>query len=154
MKHAEFIQYLSVIDDLNSKQRKQLSAVLQDKSKNHAVIKTLEVRINNDGHCPHCKHHEFQKWGKAHEMQRYRCKSCLKTFNSVTGTPLARLRKKEKWLSYSESMIDGHSIRKAAKICEVDKTTSFRWRHRFLHTLKDKKDNNLNGIIEADETFF
>jgi len=31
MKHAEFIQYLSEIEDLNSKQRKQLSAVLQGK---------------------------------------------------------------------------------------------------------------------------
>jgi len=35
---------------------------LQVKNKYHAVIKTLEARINNGGHCPHCKHHEFQKW--------------------------------------------------------------------------------------------
>jgi len=45
MKHAEFIQYLSEIEDLNSKQRKQLSAVLQGKNKNPAVIKTLEASI-------------------------------------------------------------------------------------------------------------
>jgi hypothetical protein len=37
---------------------------LQVKNKYHAVIKTLEARINNGGHCPHCKHHEFQKWEK------------------------------------------------------------------------------------------
>ena len=45
MKHAEFIQYLSEIEDLNSKQRKQLSAVLQGITKNPTVIKTLETSI-------------------------------------------------------------------------------------------------------------
>ena len=86
-------------------------------------------------------------------MQRHRCKSCLKTFNAVTGTPLARLRKKEKWLEYSRAMIDGLSVRKAARKCGIDTTTSFRWRHRFLHGLRDKKDSSLKGIVEADETF-
>ena len=87
-------------------------------------------------------------------MQRHRCKRCLKTFNAVTGTPLARLRKKEKWLEYSRAMIDGLSVRKAARKCGIDTTTSFRWRHRFLHGLRDKKDRSLKGIVEADETFF
>ena len=83
-----------------------------------------------------------------------RCKSCLKTFNAATGTPLARLRKKEKWLEYSKAMVDGLSVRKAARKCGIDNTTSFRWRHRFLHGLRDKKDSSLKGIVEADETFF
>ena len=67
---------------------------------------------------------------------------------------MARLRKKEKWLEYSRAMIDGLSLRKAARKCGIDTTTSFRWRHRFLHGLRDKKDRSLKGIVEADETFF
>ncbi len=51
-------------------------------------------------------------------------------------------------------MIDGLSLRKAARKCGIDTTTSFRWRHRFLHGLRDKKDRSLKGIVEADETFF
>ena len=147
-------QYLYRLDDLNSKQKEKLSDVLLRKVEGNAVIKTLEKRVSDDGHCPHCKDDQFQKWGKAHGMQRYRCKNCMRTFNSLTATPLTRLRKKDKWLDYSEAMIDGLSIRKAAIKCGVDKTTSFRWRHRFLHKLKDRKDNSLNGIVEADETFF
>ena len=96
----------------------------------------------------------FKGWGISNGMQRYRCKSCLKTFNAATGTPLARLRKKEKWLEYSKAMVDGLSVRKAARKCGIDNTTSFRWRHRFLHGLRDKKDSSLKGIVEADETFF
>lgn len=154
MEHADFIQYISLLDKLDSKQKKKLSDVLLIKVEGNAVIKTLEKRVSVDGYCPHCKDNHFQKWGKAHGMQRYRCKNCMRTFNSLTATPLARLRKKDKWLDYSEAMIDGLSIRKAAIKCGVDKTTSFRWRHRFLHKLKDRKDNSLNGIVEADETFF
>ena len=154
MKHTYFIRYINRVDELTSKQKIKLSDLLQSKDKDNVIIKTLEKRFSDVGHCPHCKHHKFQRWGKAHEMQRYRCNNCMKTFNSVTGTPLARLRKKDKWLCYSKAMIDGLSVRKAAEMCGVNKTTSFRWRHRFLHKLKDKKDKSLNGIVEADETFF
>ncbi|HIB42512.1 MAG TPA: IS1595 family transposase [Nitrospina sp.] len=118
------------------------------------VAETLENRISGNGLCPHCEHDQFQRWGKANGMQRYRSKNCLRTFNAVTGTPLARLRKKEKGREYAEAMIEGLSIRQAAKKCEVHRTTSFRWRHRFLRTLKDRKDLSLKGIVEADETFF
>ena len=51
-------------------------------------------------------------------------------------------------------MIDGLSLRKAARKCGIDTTTSFRWHHRFLHGLRDNKDRSLKGIVEADETFF
>ena len=89
-------------------------------------------------------------------MQRYRCKSCLKTFNAATGTPLARLRKKEKWLEYSKAMVDGLSVRKAARKCGIDNTmvAVSGGVTVDLHGLKDKKDSSLKGIVEADETFF
>ena len=154
MDHTEFKQYLSHLEELSPAQKRKLSDVLRVKDEGEAVAETLEKRMSGDGHCPHCKHNQFQRWGISHGMQRYRCKSCLKTFNAATGTPLARLRKKEKWLEYSKAMVDGLSVRKAARKCGIDTTTSFRWRHRFLRGLRDKKDSSLKGIVEADETFF
>ena len=50
-------------------------------------------------------------------MQRYKCRECKKTFNSLTGTPLANLQKKGHWLDYSYCLTQGYTIRKAAKIC-------------------------------------
>jgi hypothetical protein len=35
----------------------------------------------------------------------------------------------------------------------VHKNTSFRWRHRFLHTAKHDRSVPLTGITEADETY-
>jgi transposase-like protein len=47
-------------------------------------------------------------------LQRYRCCACGRTFNDLTGTPLARLRLKSKWLAYSHVLLDSISVRKAA----------------------------------------
>ncbi|RLA19806.1 MAG: IS1595 family transposase, partial [Gammaproteobacteria bacterium] len=82
------------------------------------------------------------------------CRDCGKCFNALTGTPLARLRRKECWLDYSQALIEGLTIRDAAARCGVAKTTSFRWRHRFLTDLAELKATSLTGIVEADETYF
>jgi len=50
-------------------------------------------------------------------------------------------------------MIDGVSTSKAAKRCDVDYKTAFRWRHRFLDSLSGDKPRALSGIVEGDETF-
>src|SRR5260370_14433910 len=86
-------------------------------------------------------------------MRRYRCTSCKRTFNALTGTPLAHLQKREKWLDYARAIVDGLSLRKAAKRVGVHLETSFRWRHRFLSASKNAKAATVPGIVEADETF-
>src|SRR3954453_19424433 len=103
--------------------------------------------------CPHCGGREVTLWGKASGVPRYRCKSCGRTFNALTKTPLAHLRKKDKWLEQAGALIDGASVSKAAERCDVAYTTAFRWRHRFLEALSLDKPKNLSGIVEGDETF-
>ena len=71
-------------------------------------------------------------WGRSHGLLRFRCKSCGRTFNALTKTPMARLRKKDRWLDHARAMIEGRSLAKTAKLCGVHPTTAFRWRHRFL----------------------
>lgn len=109
-------------------------------------------RVDSLG-CPHCGGREVTLWGKASGVPRYRCKSCGRTFNALTKTPLAHLRKKDKWLEQAGALIDGASVAKAAERCDVDYTTAFRWRHRFLEALSLDKPKNLSGIVEGDETF-
>ena len=92
-------------------------------------------------------------WGRASDLKRYKCKVCGRTFNALTGTPLAGLRLREKWLDYARSLVEGISLRKAAVHTDIHLETSFRWRHRFLAVAKDKKASVVAGIVEADETF-
>ena len=103
--------------------------------------------------CPHCESRAVVHWGKASALPRYRCKGCQRTFNALTKTPLAGLRMKDKWPAQAEAMIDGVSIAKAAKRCDVDYTTAFRWRHRFLASLAGDKPAVLSGLVEGDEAF-
>ena len=72
----------------------------------------------------------------------------------MTGTPLARLRKKALWPTFASCLIEGKTVRDSAEICGVHPNTAFRWRHRFLRLPRELKPERLEGIIEADETFF
>ena len=85
-------------------------------------------RVEGRG-CPHCAGREIIGWGRSHGLLRFRCKSCGRTFNALTKTPMAHLRKKEKWLDHARAMIEGKSLAKTAELCGVHPTTAFRWRH-------------------------
>ena len=76
-----------------------------------------------------------------------------RTCNGLTGTPLARLRHKERWLAYLSGMLGSTSIRRAADQLGVTGATTFRWRHRFLALTKTDRPSTLGGITEADEMY-
>ena len=103
--------------------------------------------------CPHCAGREIVGWGRSHGLLRFRCKSCGRTFNTLTKTPMAHLRKKDRWLDHARAMIEGKSLAKTAALCGIHPTTAFRWRHRFLRAPASDKPRGLRGIVEADETF-
>ena len=109
-------------------------------------------RVASQG-CPHCAGRDVVGWGRSNGLLRFRCKSCGRTFNALTKTPMAHLRKKERWPIHAQAMIEGKSLAKTAELCAVHPTTAFRWRHRFLRAPADDKPRTLSGIVEADETF-
>ncbi len=56
--------------------------------------------------CLHCGAAALQRWGETRTgLRRLRCKTCLRTFSSATGTALARLRLPEKFLLALEDML-------------------------------------------------
>lgn len=103
--------------------------------------------------CPYCAGDDIQRWGKAGGKPRYRCKSCRKTFNALTGTPLARLHHRDRWNDQIRALISGEPVAKAAERCNVDYVTAFRWRRRFLAALDPGDPNSLASISTADKAF-
>ena len=103
--------------------------------------------------CPHCGGGTVHRWGKANGKARYRCTNCRKTFNPLTGTPLAGLHYRDRWRDQVRALINGETISKAADRCKIDYTTAFRWRHRFLSALNLDKPQHRSGMVESDETF-
>jgi len=99
--------------------------------------------------CPRCGSARINRWGLAHGFPRYRCTACAKTFNFRTNTTLARLRKKDQWLTFVGTMVEGKSIRKSAAACGVSAATVARWRKRFGGCTPMQKARVLVMIVDA-----
>ena len=117
-------------------------------------IAAIEAAFATAPECPHCQSEAAGTWGAANGLRRYRCRACRKSFNALTGTPLAQLHKRELWSGHAQALVDGISLRKVAERLDVDLTTAFRWRHRFLKAPKALKAKKVQGTVEVDETYF
>ncbi len=151
MRTEDFHRWLAQADELTPSQRQQTIEGLRLEIQPTDVLGSI---LGAEPHCPHCHHASCMRWGNAHGLARYRCRACHKTFNALTGTPLAHLRHRECWPTYAEALIEATTVREAARRCGVHKDTSFRWRHRFLALPAQAKPAHLHGIVEADETYF
>jgi transposase-like protein len=154
MKRDDFENLIALIDDLSQEQRDLLRKALEGENDFEHVVSIIESRLAVRRECVHCHSENVKKWGKSRGLQRYRCYDCGKTFNSLTDSPLAFLRKRDRWLKMASSLKEGLSVRKAAARCGVSVPTAFRWRHRFLRAAAADKPIKLEGIAEADETYF
>lgn len=154
MTPADFRKLLKQMEHLTDKQHQELQDRLDEGEPAQRIIRELEHRLIDHPECPHCHSGLINRHGKKGDMQRYRCKNCLKTFTATTKTPLARLRMKEKWGHYLEGMLESKVLRKSAQECEINLKTAFLWRHRFLQLPAQLKAKLLEGIVESDETFF
>ncbi len=152
MDATRFRKWLGQLALLTRRQREQLFSNLRPAlglDRTCAVIEQATPVLC----CPGCGAKRKHRHGVDRGIQRFRCCACGRTYSALTGTPLARLRHRAKWLDYLEGMLDGKSVRAAADTLGVHRNTTFRWRHRFLHLAKDDRPAVLAGITEADELF-
>ena len=116
-----------------------------------------EERFANGRVCPHCGATHIVRNGHGKNgTQRYKCMDCNKSFVITSNSITSRTKKDfDVWQKYISCMMNGFSIRKSAQICDIHSKTAFIWRHKILDALQSMADNvSLDGIIEADETFF
>ena len=154
MDGLQFQHLIAALGELTEVQRQTAVAILCSPGELAEVTSVIEARFGAQILCPYCKSLNVGSWGRACGLKRYRCRDCRKSFNALTGTPLARLRKREAWKTYAQAIAESVSVRKAAQRTGVSVPTAFRWRHRFLSLAKDAKAKTVSGIVEADETFF
>ena len=153
MQTRRFEHVLKQLTALTVRQRQRLLDLLLPAVKRDQTVEVIEQHAAGRLVCLGCGGCDFHKHGRAHRLQRYRCRTCGRTRNGLSGTPLARLRHKERWLDYLDGMLESHSIRRAARDMGVAVGTSFRWRHRFLSLSKHDRPASLAGIAEADEMY-
>ncbi len=153
MRAPQFKKWFAKLPALNVPQRLQTLAALHPAAGLDQVIALIDQVGASIRRCPSCACERYHRHGQANGLQRYRCRQCRRTYNDLSGTPLARLRLREKWLDYLGCVLDSKSVRAAATQLGVHRNTAFRWRHRFLERPKHDRPQRLQGITEADEMF-
>ena len=153
MKASAFKKFLEQVAVLSKRQREQLLQVLRSTVGLDRITEAIEQARPAPTCCSACGAARFHRHGRTHGLQRYRCLACGRTCTALTGTPLAGLRHREKWLDFLDSVLNSTTVRGAARSVGVHRNTSFRWRHRFLDVTKHDRPDTLTGIAEADELY-
>jgi transposase-like protein len=151
MRAADFRRLLDSLPALTPRQRDALESALG--SGDAEAVRVLLARLADaTPDCPHCGGDHVIGWGSAAGLPRWRCKGCGRTFNPLSQTSLARLRKRDRWAAFVRSMEMGETLEEAAERCGIHRNTAHRWRHRFLRQPQRTRER-ISGIAEADETF-
>lgn len=112
---------------------------------------SLKQTFINSRECPHCGSHQVLCNGNYKGRKRYLCKDCGISYNDLTNTPFSGIHNQEKIISYLSCMINGDSIRKAARIINVSISTSFIWRHKLLNGLKQLPSPKMKNVREVKQ---
>ncbi|MFV0455332.1 MAG: IS1595 family transposase, partial [Pseudomonas sp.] len=104
MRASHFNSWIARLSQLSPGQREQLARCL---SVSGPLAQDL---IPTPKSCPHCQSSELRPWGTSGGLPRYRCKACGKTSNPLTGTPMARLRKRDLWHAYAEALTQSLTV--------------------------------------------
>ena len=106
--------------------------------------------------CPHCNSKYIVKNGKNKDKQRYKCKSCRKSFIPETNTPIYYSKKDiAVWIQYLECLFAQNSLKDCAEKCKISVSTAFFWRHRILDAIREITNKQvLKDKIQCDETYF
>ena len=156
---ANLKDVLELIKTLSIKDLMQLKKELADYSSTSANLAEYieELRFVNGRVCPICGSvHVVRNGHRADGKQRFKCRDCNRSFVINTNSITAGTHKDfSVWEKYINCMINGFSIRKSAEECEISNYTAFLWRHKILDALQNMQGGvMLDGIVEADETFF
>lgn len=152
MQSRQFNQILKWLPTLDPVQKERLNLALNKKG--NEILHSLAKECINHGSCLHCDSKRLRKWGYSNGRQRLKCNECNKTFVCTRGSSYFYQHRADDWQPYLEKMLNKDSIRRCAKDIGICVTTAFNWRHRYLKSTENTYEKALQGIVEADETYF
>lgn len=142
-------QIIDLAKQLTDQERASVLAQLKAQESN------LVVQLEAPDSCPHCLSKKIIKHSKFNNRQRYKCKSCGKTFTNITGSPIHGLKKQSLWHEYYKSMItEGYQpLSKMKEKFGISIQTAFDWRHKALLAM-NQSGEKFEGITEIDDIWF
>ena len=150
----------SLLVKLSAEEKREIISFLEDsglesgRNLSDMVDEIRKKRFSSGYHCPHCGSSMVVRYGTYYTRQRYLCKGCKKTFTDLTATALHCIHDKKKFFCAAKLMLAGATLSHIAKEVDINIATAFSWRHKVLDFLRNIEDDELSGIVEADDTFF
>ena len=144
-------QVKSIFNQLPQKEQMLLIAELSSISKPSTKLH-IDDRPSS---CPNCGSDKIIKHSKYKDSQRYRCKSCNRTFSPSTGTLIHHIKKLDKFEKYV-SIVENEGLLTIAQMSKrvgISIPTSFDWRHIILLSLPGTKEN-FSGEVHMDDLWF
>ncbi|MCP4176134.1 MAG: IS1595 family transposase [bacterium] len=147
-KIKELIQDLDLLDKI------ELESYLRNQI-NHFNEEIFFSSQGDELLCPHCQSDKVIIWCNYKKGKRFRCKECLRTFTSTTGSIIHHLKKKDKFIRFSALMFKDMFLTTENLSLEIGicQKTAFEWRHRLLVALRDEA-SEFSGITEMDDVWF
>ena len=135
--------------DMTSEERARIGRVVREVAAGEALGALLGekvVDLTETRRCPRCGADGIVKFGRdGNGQQRFRCRpgvGCGRTFNALTGSPMARMRKPAIWLSYAEALCERRSLDWIHEKLGIARLTAWRWRHRFGAALASRTSSS------------
>jgi len=105
------------------------------------------------------KNGTYKRKNDKKKVQRYLCKKekCRGTQSANKNTPLHNLKKKTEWVDFVYLMLGNDELMSCSSISknlDISERTAFRWRHRFLSSLKKSNPISIGEEFELDEVYF
>lgn len=141
------------IKELKFHQQSEIKALI-DKFIEHNKLNPLQ--INHEIKCPHCESKKYAKNGVTSGRQRFKCKSCNKTYSQATSTSVHKLQKIEQWTDFIYLMFSSKTPLTLVELAErlkLSTKTVHVWKHKLLASLNQSDNLLLSGVVEMDEVF-
>ena len=146
------------IEKLTEEERAVLNILIGNKNKSESSVETLlsGLRFSEKRLCPFCGGTHVVKNGKrADGTQKYICRECGRNPLATSNSLLCGTHKDlTTWLKFIECELNDESLKQTAEKCGIHLNTALEWRHKLHEAVSNsKKEEQLSGVIEMDETY-
>ena len=141
------------IQELKLHQQSEIKMLI-DRFIEHNKLNPLH--INHAIKCPHCHSRKYVKNGVTSGRQRFKCKSCDKTYSQATLTSVHKMQKVGQWTDFIYLMFSSKNpltLKELAEKLSLSTKTVHVWKHKLLSSLNKMDSINLSGVVEMDEVF-
>ncbi len=145
-------------ESLTEEEKTAFDILIGKSGDDDSTVNTLlhGMRFSEKRVCPFCGGTHLVKNGKRKDgTQKYICRDCgrnpLITSNSILcGTH----KELSVWMQFINCELNDESLKQTAEKCGVHINTILKWRHKLHKAVSnEKKDTQLTGIVEIDETY-